>query len=164
MPGTADWARIDPGHDGSLYFGRRTEGGAGRSQARVSPVRTGLQARGHTGAKKGGIKCQDPGSRNAFGPVGENARVPEAFAAFAGGDRAREEIAPHVLLKAQQGKGLWGCAPAVLTKACYGGIGVEALDRGSRSSLSQPQLAPPFLKHILPLPPVKHMKRCCNIA
>src|SRR5690349_14000788 len=116
LPGTADWARLDPGHDGSLYPGRRTESGAGRSQARVCPVRTGLQARGQTGAKKGWSKCQDPGSRNACGPVGENSLVPEAFAAFAGGDRAREEIAPHVLLKAQQIKGLWGCAPAVLTK------------------------------------------------
>ena len=106
MPGTADWARVDPGHDGSLFPGRRTEGGAGRSQARVSPVRTGLQACGQTGAKKGGSKCQDPGSRNAFGPVGENALVPAAGAAFASGNRAREEIAPQVLLKAQQVKGL----------------------------------------------------------
>src|SRR5207245_11557487 len=62
----------------------------------------------------------------AFGPVGANAPDPTAGAAFARGNRAREEIAPQVLLKAQQGKGLWECAPAVLTKGCYGGIGVEA--------------------------------------
>src|SRR5512133_1319245 len=114
LPGTANWARIDPGHDGSLYFGWRTEGGAGRSQARVSPIRTGLQARGHPGAKKGGSQCQDSGSRNAFGPVGASALVPAAGTASAGGNGAREEIAPQVLLKAQQDKGLWECAPAVL--------------------------------------------------
>jgi 2-polyprenyl-6-methoxyphenol hydroxylase-like FAD-dependent oxidoreductase len=50
-----------------------------------------------------------------LGPVGENARVPEAFATYAGGNRARQEIAPHALLKAQQVKGLWECTSAVLT-------------------------------------------------
>lgn len=67
---------------------------------------------------------------SAFGPVGENALVPAAGAAFASGNRAREEIVPHVLLKAQQVKGLWECTPAVLTKGCYDGIGVEAMSRG----------------------------------
>jgi hypothetical protein len=43
--------------------------------------------------------------------VDENALVPEAFASYAGGDRAWEEIAPQVLLKAQQVKELWECAP-----------------------------------------------------
>src|SRR6516165_3508546 len=102
LPSTGDWARVDPGHDGRLCPGRRTEGGAGRSHARVCPVRTGLQARGHTRAKKGWIKCQVHGSRNAFGPVGENALVPAAFAPYADGNRARKEITPHALLKAQQ--------------------------------------------------------------
>ena len=67
-------------------------------------------------AKKGWIKCQYPGSRNAFGPVGANALVPAAGAASAGGNRAREAIVPQALLKAQQVKGLWEWSPAVLTK------------------------------------------------
>ena len=92
LPGTALWARVDPGHDGSLYPGGRTESGSGRSSASVSPVRTGLQARGQTGAKNGGNRCQNPGSRNAFGPLDAKSPGPTAAPASAYGNRALERI------------------------------------------------------------------------
>ena len=57
--------------------------------------------------------------------MGENALVPAAGAAFVG-DRAWEEIAPQVLLKAQQVKGLWEYFPGALIKACFSEIGAEA--------------------------------------
>src|SRR6266536_517822 len=126
LPGTAGWARFDPGHDGSLYPGGRTENGSGRSSASVSPVRTGLQARGQTGAKKGWIKCQVPGSRNAFGPLGANSLEPAAAPAYACGNRALARIAQE----AQQDKGLWECAAGVLTKAYHYGTSVEVMFKG----------------------------------
>ncbi|MDQ6662317.1 MAG: hypothetical protein M3Z24_15300, partial [Chloroflexota bacterium] len=90
-----------------------------------------LQARGYRGAKKGRIK-QFLCSRNAFGPLGAKSLGPAVAPACASGIRALGEIAPHVPLKAQQVKGLWEYAPAVLTKACHYGIGVEALDGEDR--------------------------------